>query len=208
MKKKTFSILFLLLMAFLPLLAAEDVPVIPSSMDAVSVLAPSADYLIQPDDVLQISVYEEPELTTSVRVSSQGEIDFPLLGRLSIGGWSVSKLQSELTRLLEADYLVNPQVQVYIQSYHNRTVSVTGAVNKPGSYQIPPGKPTTMMEVIAMAGGFSKVAAVNKVRIIRSEAGGARTIEVNAKDIVQKGNKSKDVEVQPADVIFVPESWL
>ncbi len=167
----------------------------------------ASDYQIHAEDVLQINVYEEPELTTSVRVSAQGEINFPLLGNLKVSGWTVPKLQEELTRLLEADYLVNPQVQVFIQNYHNRSISVTGAVNKPGSYQMPSGKPLSIMEAIAMAGGFTKVAAIGKIRIIRNENGQTLTIDANAKAII-KGDKSKDVELHPNDVIFVSESWL
>ncbi len=182
--------------------AAEQLP------NAAAAVPAPAEYKLQPEDVIQITVYEEPELTTTVRVSPQGDIVYPLLGNIRATNFTVLELQTELTRLLEADYLVNPQVQVYIQSYHSRSVSVTGSVNKPGSYQIPAGKPITMMEAIAMAGGFSKAAAINKIKIIRAEGGNAQTILVNAKDIINRGDKSKDVELHPNDVIFVPESWI
>lgn len=183
---------------------AEDFLAQPSMTDT----AAPHDYVLQPEDVVQVNVYEEPELTATVRISAQGEINYPLLGTINVSGFTVSKLQSEITRLLEADYLVNPQVTVFIQSYHARSVSVTGAVNKPGSYHLPVGKTMRTMEMIAMAGGFTKVAATGKVRIIRSTDGRSETLEVNAKDIVTKGDKGKDLELKPNDVIFVPESWL
>lgn len=179
-----------------------------SSPTTVSADSTIEEYRVQPEDILQITVYEEPDLTTKVRVAGSGEINFPLLGRVRVAGLSVIEVQEKVTRLLAEDYLVNPQVQVFIESYHARNVFVTGSVNKPGSYPLPPGKPTTLMEAITMAGGFSKAAAVNGTRIIRIENGHETTINVKANDIMKKGDKAKDVEVRPNDVIFVPESFF
>jgi polysaccharide export outer membrane protein len=168
----------------------------------------SEDYKVQPEDVLQITVYEEPDLTTKVRVASSGEINFPLLRRITVAGLSIMEVQEKITQLLAEDYLVNPQVQVFIETYHARDVFVTGAVNKPGSYPLPAGKPTTLMEAVTMAGGFSEEAAINSTRIIRIDAGRETTLNVKAGDIIKKGDKAKDVEVRPNDVIFVPESFF
>lgn len=166
------------------------------------------EYRVQPEDILQITVYEEPDLTTKVRVSGSREINFPLLGRVSVAQLSVIEIQEKLTKLLAQDYLVNPQIQVFIDTYHARNVFVTGSVNKPGSYPLPAGKPTTLMEAITMAGGFSQRAAVNGTRIIRIENGHETTLNVKANDIIKKGDKTKDVEVRPNDVIFIPESFF
>ena len=124
-----------------------------------------------------------------------------------MAGLSVMQLQEKLTNLLE-DYLVNPQVQVFIDTYHARDVFVTGSVNKPGAYPLPAGKRTTLMEAIAMAGGYNPRAAINDTRIIRIENGKEKTIKVRANDIVKKEGRSKDVEVLPNDVVFVPESFF
>ncbi len=166
------------------------------------------EYKIQPEDILQITVYEEPDLTTKVRVTTRGEINFPLLGHLQVTGLSVMELQEKITTLLAQDYLINPQVQIFIETYHARDVFVTGAVAKPGSYPLPAGKSTTVTEAITMAGGFSKSASLNGTRIIRNQGGKETTIHVKAGDIVKKGDKSKDVEVQPNDVVFIPESFF
>lgn len=184
---------------------AANIPSFPSS-EALS--AVMEDYKVQPEDVLQIEVYEEPALTTKVRVAGSGEINIPLLGRVQVAGLSVIDIQEKITQMLAEDYLVNPQVQVFIETYHARNVFVTGAVNNPGSYSLPTGKPTTLMEAIAMAGGFNEEAAVNSTRIIRIEDGRERNINVRANDIIKKGDKNKDVEVRPNDVIFVPESFF
>ncbi len=166
------------------------------------------DYTIQPEDVLQITVYEEPDLTTKARVTGSGEINFPLLGRIAVAGYPVIDVQEKITKALEEDYLVNPQVQVFIETYHVRNVFVTGAVSKPGSYPLPAGKPTTLMEAVAMAGGFTNEAAVNETRIIRIQEGKEITVPVRVNDIIKKGDKNKDVEVHPNDVIFIPESFF
>ncbi len=166
------------------------------------------EYRIQPEDVLQIAVYEEKDLSTKARVTGSGEINFPLLGRIPVVGKTVLEVQEKVETLLEKDYLVNPQVQVFILSYHARNVYLTGAVSNPGSYSLALGKPTTLMEAIAMAGGFREDAAVSKVRIIRIEKGREKTFRVNANDVIKKGDKTKDVEVLPNDVVFVPESFF
>lgn len=173
-------------------------------------VAPSkSDYAIQPEDVLQITVFQEPDLTTRARVTSNGEIIVPLLGRVVIAGLTVTQVQETLTQLLAEDYLVNPQVQVFIDATQNpRKVVVTGAVNRPGSYAIPTERPTTLMEAIAMAGGFSKEAAMNHTRIIRIEHGQKQTIRVKVSDIIMKGDKTKDVVVRSNDIVFVPESFF
>lgn len=166
------------------------------------------DYTIQPADLLEISVFQEKDLDTKVRVSSTGEINFPLLGRVEVAGLTVTQVQEKVQTLLERDFLVNPQVQVFISSYHDRRVYVSGAVGKPGSYALPIGKPTTLMEAITMAGGFSEQAAANGTRIVRIEKGKEMVIKVRAGDIVKKGDKSQDVEVRANDVVFVPESFF
>jgi polysaccharide export outer membrane protein len=165
-------------------------------------------YTVQPEDVLSVAVYQEPDLTTKARVSGAYEIMVPLLGRIPVAGLTVAQIQEQLLQRYAADYLVNPQVSVSVDSYHARNVFVTGAVKRPGSYAIPIEKPTTVMEVLSMAGGFSETAAVNSTRIIRTERGVERTVEVKAGDIVKKGDKAQDVAVRPNDIIFVPESFF
>ncbi len=188
------------------LAVAEPAPQPPGEVARVN--AGSPEYQIQPEDELQIKVFEEPDLETRVRVSGSGEINFPLLSRVRVAGLSVMEVQEKLEKLLGQDYLVNPQVQIFIGSYHARDVFVTGAVAHPGSYPLAVGKPTTVMEAIALAGGFTKAAAVNGVRIIRIENGKEKTINVKANEIIKKGDKNKDVEVAPNDAIFVPESFF
>lgn len=179
---------------------------------AMAISAPSQaqepDYRLQAEDVLQITVYEQPDLETKARISSTGEISFPLLGKIEAAGLTVSELKDKVEKLLAEDYLVSPQVQVFIEQYHVKQVSVLGAVKQPGKYDMFTEKETTVLEAIAMAGGFKDVASVNGTRIIRKQDGEEQTIPIKITDITKKGMKDKDISLQPGDIVFVPESFF
>ena len=181
------------------------------SIALIAVMAQGAqepDYHLQPEDILSITVYEQPDLTTRARITSEGKISFPLLGKVKAAGLTVSELKDKIQELLSKDYLVNPQVHVFIEEYHVKQISVLGAVKSPGRYDMYTERETTLLEAIAMAGGFSDVAAVNHTRIIRSEEGEKSVIQIRITDITKKGQKEKDVALKPGDIVFVPESFF
>ncbi len=172
------------------------------------VLALGGDYKIQPEDVLQITVYEHDDLKTKARVSTNGEISFPLLGKVEVAGLTVQEVEDYLKFALEEDYLVKADTQVFIEDYHAKQITVLGAVKEPGKYDMNTEKETTVLEVIAMAGGFTKVANRNGTRIIRNEGDEEKAIPVKITDITKKGKKDKDIALQSGDVVFVPESFF
>lgn len=164
-------------------------------------------YRIGPENVLAIDVYygRDRELSRRVRVSSRGFITFPLLGEVEVAGLTVAELEKRLTELLEKDYLVNPQVSVFIEEYS--TVSILGQVAEPGSYEIK-GR-LTVIELISLAGGFTRIAATNDVRIMRNRPDGTRqTMRVRANDIINRGREDEDVVLESGDIITVPESFF
>ncbi len=164
-------------------------------------------YRIGPENVLQIDVYygRDKELSRRVRVSSRGRITFPLLGEVEAQGFTVAELEEKLTYLLDKDYLVNPQVSVFIEQYS--TVSILGQVNDPGAYEIRGS--LSLIELISHAGGFTRIAATNDVRILRTDSDGNRsTIRVRAHDIINRGREDEDVRLQPGDIVTVPESFF
>ncbi len=164
-----------------------------------------AGYTIGPENVLQIDVYygRDRNLSRKVRVSSKGFITFPLLGEVEVNGLTVAELENKLTYLLAKDYLVNPQVSVFIDEYS--TVSVLGQVKSPGTYPIK-GK-LSVVELISMAGGFTKIAAPNWVKIIRTHSDGTKvTIPVRVHDIINKGKEEDDIQLQAGDIVTVAES--
>jgi polysaccharide export outer membrane protein len=171
--------------------------------------AAQKEYRLQPEDILSITVHEQPDLTTKTRITSDGNISFPLLGEVHVAGMSTDEVGKKITELLAKDYLVNPQVIVYIDEYAPKQVSVIGCVNNPGKYDMSHEKETTVLQAIAMAGGFSKIADVNGTKILRiDENGKEQTIMIRIKDITGKGEKDKDLPLKPNDVIFVPESFF
>lgn len=166
------------------------------------------EYRIQPQDVLNITVHEQPDLTTKSRVTADGFITFPLLGKVEVKGISVQELEMNLKLALEKDYLVNAQVLVFIEEYHPRQISVMGEVKNPGKYEMPGEKDFSLMQAIAMSGGFTKHADIAATRIMRIENGEKKVIQINVKLITEKGEKDKDVTLLPEDIVFVPESFF
>ena len=175
---------------------------------ASTVHALGGNYKIQPEDVLQITVYEHDDLKTKARVSTNGKISFPLLGKVEVAGLTVQDVEDYLTVELERDYLVHADVQVFIEDYHAKQITVLGAVKEPGKYDMNTEKETTILEAIALAGGFTKVASKNGTRIIRNEGDKEKAIPIRITDITKKGMKDKDVVLESGDVIFVPESFF
>jgi len=166
------------------------------------------EYVIQPEDILEIKVFEEPDMTTRARVTARGEISFPLLGKIKVSGMPVSRLEEKLTLLLEKDYLVNPHVNVFIERYHTKKVFVMGAVKSPGTYNLSNEKETTVLEAITMAGGFMEKAAPNGTKVIRVKDGQGITIKIKVADITKKGRKDKDIPLKANDIVYVPESFF
>jgi len=171
-------------------------------------LAQRTQYKLQPTDVLKISVHEHDDLETLTRITADGYITFPLLGKVYVEGLTVQDLEYKLKGLLEKDYLVSAQVVIFIEEYHLRQVSVIGEVNNPGKFDIPHGRDMTLLEAIAMAGGFTQDAKVNMTKIIRFRNGHKETITINVKNITGKGEKEKDIILEPDDVVFVPQSFF
>lgn len=190
--KISISILVILAIFALPLSAAEK----------------ESRYKLQPTDVLNITVHGQPDLATKARITSDGYISFPLIGKVEARALTVQELERKIKELLEKDYLVKAEVLVFIEEYHPRQVSVIGEVNKPGKFDMPAERDITLLEAIAMAGGFTKDAEVNKTKVIRVESGEKKTLTIKVKDITEKGEKDKDIVLEAEDVIFVPESFF
>ena len=163
------------------------------------------DYRIHPLDTIQINVFNEANLSVKAHVSTQGTINYPLLGPVRVGGLTITEAENLLKEGLARDYLVNPQVSVLVDQT-NRRVFLLGQVRSPGAIEFPPDAVLTLLQAIARAGGFTAVAASDHVSIIRSEGGAEKKIIVNVAAIIKSGDKSKDVELQPDDVVSVPES--
>lgn len=179
-----------------------------SYSSAESTGSDKSKYRLQPTDVLKITVHEHPDLETVTRVTQDGYISFPLLGKVHVEGITVQELERQLKDDLEKDYLVSAQVIVFIETYHPRQVSVIGQVKEPGKFDLPEEKDITLLEAIAMAGGFTEDAEINGTKIIRDKDGEKETIKVRVKDITEKGERDKDIKLEAGDLVIVPESFF
>ena len=160
------------------------------------------EYIIGPQDLLEIRVFELPELNQTVRVSEDGSITLPLLGNVQVGGLTKDGVEEKLKTLLEARWLKNAQVSVFIKEYQSRRVAVIGAVEKPGMYELI-GR-LTLLQVISQAGGFKENAA-NEIYVLREGKDGATTsIAIDLEDLLLNGNQKLNIPLMPGDVINVP----
>ena len=160
------------------------------------------EYIISPSNVLEIKVYQEPDLSTTLTVSQDGTINFPLLGTIKAAGLSIRELENVIREKLAEDYLIDPHVVIIIRQYTKKKVSILGEVRSPGSYEIK--DKLTMTQAIALAGGFTDKADSSDVKIIRETQEEKESIEVNVSQIMER--EERDIEVRDGDTIMVGEA--
>ncbi len=184
-----------------------------TTAEAVSTVAtaPAAgtvDYMLRPSDILQIKVFQEEDLTREVSVSKEYAISLPLIGTVDLRNRTVRQAEELIRQLYDRDYLVNPQVTVIVLRYAERAVNVIGMVNAPQAVPFPPERGLTLLEAIARAGGFNRLADRSKVSITRTDDRGVTsTFTVNA-DRLLDSRSSNSWTLQVDDVIFVPEKFF
>jgi polysaccharide export outer membrane protein len=163
-------------------------------------------YQIGPQDELKITVFDADELTGSYRVDSDGFIQFPLLGRIQVGGTSLGETQEKLRAMLAKDYIKNPQLRVDVAEYKSQSIFVSGEVRTPAELRMT--GTMTLMRALAQAGSpLSSASSELTIARKRKNAGGANDTDVmriNWRDL-QTGGAS-DVTLQDGDVIFVPKA--
>lgn len=179
----------------------------------------SRDYKIGPEDLLEISVFEDEKLNKTVRVSFQGNINLPLLGVLKVKGLSASELEREIRDLLAEKYFQDPNVSVFIKEYRNQRISIMGAVEKPGVYDVSGQK--TILDMLALSGGLKEDAGslLFLIRPPKSEEttpkkGGekemveeqTKTAVVDLEELLVKGDLNLNLALLHGDIINIPVS--
>ncbi len=162
-----------------------------------------ADYRIGRDDLIDVSVFEVPDLGITTRVSATGMISLPLVGPLQASGKTVQELETSIQQVLKAQYVNDPHVTVLIREYASQPVSVMGAVKLPGIYQIKGQK--YLLDMLAQAQGVDQMSAGKTIQIMRRKKEGeaATTIEIDAVDLLDKGKTELNIPVEAGDVINV-----
>lgn len=168
-------------------------------------------YLVDSNDVLKIVIFEEPELSMTIRVTDEGILSYPLIGDMDVKGLTTWEVEKIMEARLRDGYLRNPKVIVMLDialmgQYQEKEVFILGEVRRPGAIPML-GKYLTVLEVIAKAGGFTAIAAPNRTKVIRLEDGIEQTIMVDLNK-VKKGDRGLDIILQPGDTIVVPESYF
>jgi protein involved in polysaccharide export with SLBB domain len=153
------------------------------------------------DDVFEVRVLAEPELTGAFRVSSDGTVDYPLAGRLNVLGMRSGDVQEVIVKKLRDGYLRDPQVSVMVKEWNSRKISVLGQVQKPGPVAYFPRM--TIVDAIAAAGGFTGLAAKNSVTLRREVLGKIQRSNFPVADISE--GRQPNVVVLPGDVVVVDE---
>jgi polysaccharide export outer membrane protein len=180
-------------------------PTVSAPTSNIGVSAP-AGYILSPNDQVAVEVFGEDDLRANGRLNGEGNLSVPLLGSVHLAGLTLTQAASKLTGLYARDYLVNPKVNVMLVSYAKRRFSVLGQVNRPGSYEMPDGSPggIDLLEAIAMAGGYTRIAAPERVSVRRQTAAGRDQIfKVNAKRFTRGSGGS--FRVEPGDTVTVGE---
>ena len=163
----------------------------------------AADNPLGTGDLLHITVYGNPDLTTDTRVTGDGTISFPLLREVKIGGISVPAAERKIANsLAEGGFIKLPQVNIIITQFVSQQVSVLGEVQKPGRY--PLDRPSTLTDLLAVAGGLTPNSS-DQITIISHQDGKTIRREYDLHDLFRK-NGSPDVGVTSGDIIYVPRA--
>jgi polysaccharide export outer membrane protein len=163
---------------------------------------PRSDYRIGRQDLLEITVFDVKELNQTVRVADDGSVTMPLLGRLVVDGMTKSDLEKTIAGLLEERFVREPQVTVFIREYESKKVAVSGAVKKPGTYEMLGRK--TLLEMLSLAGGLDKDLGREIIIFRKGDGAEARRIPVSLKRLVYEADPSLNLIVEPGDIIYVP----
>jgi polysaccharide biosynthesis/export protein len=191
--KKTAALTILLIITAALVMAADVVKLPPSAIPG------EPEYRLGPEDVIDVFVWKEPELTTSVVIRPDGKISLPLAGELQASSKTAAELQQEITARL-AKYVVQPVVNVMVKQVNSLKISVLGEVRRPDVYRIK--NRVTVLDAIAMAGGFTDLARPNKVIVLRNTAAGPQRIKINVKQLVSDDGGAP-VYLQTLDTVYV-----
>jgi polysaccharide export outer membrane protein len=174
----------------------------PSSPANDATKAHDDSFVIGNDDVLAINVWKEPDISRSIPVRSDGKISLPLVGEVQATGRTPLKLEQEIAARLK-NFIGEPEVTVIVQQINSQKFNILGQVNRPGSYPI--ANSATVLDAIALAGGFRDFAKQKAIYVLRQNSDGTQArLRFNYKEVVKGENPAQNVKLQPRDTIVVP----
>jgi polysaccharide export outer membrane protein len=201
-------LVLLIMLVGLPLAAqaqpsAQGSPTPAAGADASAAQAAAADpsYIIGADDVLDISVWKEPDVSRSVPVRPDGKISLPLVSDVQAAGLTPSQLAADLTTRLKK-FLNDPQVTVIVTAINSRRIYIVGEVARPGAFPLLPNM--TVLQALADAGGFTTFANTKKIHILRMINGKQTEFPFEYREVLEGNKTSENITLLPGDEIVVP----
>jgi polysaccharide export outer membrane protein len=171
---------------------------------AAVVARPATDdpnYMIGAQDVLDISVWKEPEVSRTVPVRPDGKISLPLLNDVQAAGLTPSQLAAQLTESLKK-FVANPQVTVIVTTINSQRIYLMGEISRPGAYPLLPGM--TVLQALSSGGGFTPYANLKKIYLLRQESGKQTKYPFNYKEVIAGKNQAQNISLKAGDTIVVP----
>jgi polysaccharide export outer membrane protein len=164
-------------------------------------IVPPPDYVIGPEDVLNIVIWREKDLSAEVMVRPDGKVSLPLVNDVQAAGLSPEQFRQQLTAAT-AKFVAEPAVTVIVRAIHSRKVYIMGEVRSPGPYPLP--GPTTVLQLIAQAGGLSEFADAGDIGVVRTENGRAVRLKFNYNEVARGRKIEQNVLLKPGDTVIVP----
>jgi polysaccharide biosynthesis/export protein len=170
---------------------------------AASQAVPANDntYVIGAEDVINVNVWKEPDVSGSVPVRPDGKISMPLLNDVQAAGLTPMQLTNELTEKLK-QYISDPRVTVTVTTVNSRRVYVLGEVTRPGAVTLAPNM--TVLQALTSAGGPTEYAKKSKIYVLRTENGAQNKLPFNYKEVVKGSSTEQNIVLKPGDTIVVP----
>ena len=166
------------------------------------------NYIVGEQDVLRITIYDYPELTTTERVSGEGIITLPLIGEIKVAGLTTDQVAKKIAARLSDGFIVDPNVSVFVLEFRSKKTIIIGYVTKPGIYTL--SGDTTLLELISLAGGLTKDAG-DRATIKRNysgSAGGEGIITIDLKKLIEQGDTSLNIPLMDGDSIFIAKAGV
>lgn len=158
-------------------------------------------YIIGPEDVLDINVWKEPDMTRTVPVRPDGKISLPLINDVQAAGSTPQQLAANVTEKLRK-YVQEPQVTVIVTAINSQRIFVVGEVMRAGAFPLIPGM--TVLQALSSAGGFTTFADVKKIHVMRMVNGKQVELPFNYREVLKGDNQDQNIKLQPGDTVIIP----
>lgn len=174
---------------------------LPKTADTKPAEVVPSGYIVGDSDVIRVNVWKEPEVSQTVVVRTDGNISLPLINEVKVSGMTPLQIQDLVAEKLKG-FLNNPQVTVTVIEIRSKRAFITGEVSRPGTYSL--NAQTTVLQLIAQAGGFTPFAKTDSIVILRTEDGRQSRLKFKYKEVVQGKKTEQNIALHPGDTVVVP----